>query len=53
MDNCQLYQDNAEDDGRHLAPASLHGRGAADQPRRPSEKVTGPQTTNAYAPLEK
>ena len=53
MDNCQLYRDNAEGDGRHLAPAALHGRGAADQPRRPSEKMTGPQTTNASAPPDR
>ena len=35
--------------GGQLAARAPHGRGVAGRPRRPSENMTGPQTTNMSA----
>ena len=40
---------SGERHGGQLAARAPHGRGVAGRPRRPSENMTGPQTTNMSA----
>ena len=45
----ELRSCSGERHAGQLAARAPHGRGVAGRPRRPSENVTGPQTTNMSA----
>ena len=45
----ELRSCSGERHGGQLAARAPHGRGVAGRPRRPSENMTGPQTTNMSA----